>query len=242
MFNLEGAVHRDARNISDLGRCSRAWRPLAVGALLAVLAVAGCSGRAAPPVGASGVVSTTGPSSQLAHVASLPSTVEGGKFDAASLTGRPVVLWFWAPWCTICRAEGPTVAKIAAEFSGRVQFVGVAGLGTVSAMRDFVKVTETADITHLADVKGAVWREYGVAVQPAFAFITSNGRADVRIGSLDEKTLRARVAEVAAGVATSTVTAPPGETCTSNADGSLECGSAGPPRATSPATGTTPGR
>ncbi|MEO6414044.1 MAG: redoxin domain-containing protein [Pedococcus sp.] len=162
--------------------------------------------------------------------------MDGTAFDAASLTGKPVVLWFWAPWCTICRGEAPTVAKIAAEFAGQVEFVGVAGLDTVSAMTRFVQQTGTGDFTHLADTNGTIWREYGVAVQPAFAFINSDGRADVRVGSLGEAALRARVVEVAAGAATSTVSATPGPTCSKAADGTLRCGSAGPGQ---PSTATT---
>jgi thiol-disulfide isomerase/thioredoxin len=42
-------------------------------------------------------------------------TVDGQEFDGAALAGTPVVLWFWAPWCTICRAEAPDVAAVAAE-------------------------------------------------------------------------------------------------------------------------------
>ncbi len=219
-------------------RSPRRRRARLAGSLLAVLTllgVAACStstGSRGTP-GAS--VATTGESSPFAHLGAVPKTVDGATFDAASLTGRPVVLWFWAPWCTICRGEAPTVAKIAAEFDGQVEFVGVAGLDTVSAMAQFVEQTGTGDITHLADTDGTIWREYGVAVQPAFAFITSDGRADVRVGSLGEAALRARVVEVAAGAATSTVSATPGPTCSKAADGTLLCGSAGPGQPSTPA-------
>lgn len=209
---------------------ARRWRLLsrtALFAVTAVLAVAGCSGPNDPGAVPGAVAATTGQSSPFAHIGAVPKTVSGADFDAALLTGKPVVLWFWAPWCTICRGEAPTVMKIAAEFAGKVKFVGVAGQGTTSAMADFVKQTHTGGMTHLADTQGAVWREYGVAVQPSFAFITRDGRADLRVGSLDEGALRARVAEVAAG-ATSTVTLPPGQTCSKAADGTLLCGSAGP--------------
>jgi thiol-disulfide isomerase/thioredoxin len=56
-------------------------------------------------------------------------TVDGQEFDGAALAGTPVVLWFWAPWCTICRAEAPDVAAVAAEYAGRVEVIGVAGRG-----------------------------------------------------------------------------------------------------------------
>ncbi|MDQ3151088.1 MAG: hypothetical protein M3R63_04965 [Actinomycetota bacterium] len=73
----------------------------AVAATAAALALAlsGCAGAAptgaapaAPPGSASG---TTAASGALEFAA---STVDGGRFDASTLTGSPVVLWFWAPF------------------------------------------------------------------------------------------------------------------------------------------------
>ena len=212
-------------------RHARRVAALASVVLFAVMGVASCSGSTGLGGTSSGVAATTGQSSPFAHIGAIPGTVEGAAFDPDSLTGKPVVLWFWAPWCTVCRAEAPTVMKVAAEFAGKVEFVGVAGQGTKVAMADFIRQTDTGDLTHLADTGGTVWRAYGVAVQPTFAFITRDGRADIRVGSLDEQTLRARVAEVVAGAATSTVTFTPGQTCSKAPDGTLLCGSAGPGKA-----------
>lgn len=196
-------------------------------AVAALLVLAGCTATAHPAD--SGVGPTTALSSPLAGAGPLPATLDGARLDPASLTGKPVVLWFWAPWCAVCRGEGPTIAKVAAQFHGRVRFIGVAGQGTVPAMTAFVQQTGTTGLTHLADVTGAVWRSYGVAVQPAFAFITPAGAADLRIGSLDEQTLRARVAELAAGTRTSTVRMTPGLYCSRAPDGRTVCGESGPP-------------
>ncbi len=37
----------------------------------------------------------------------------------AQLTGTPVLLFFWAHWCSDCKAEGPVIARLNAEFGAR---------------------------------------------------------------------------------------------------------------------------
>ncbi|SDJ77596.1 AhpC/TSA family protein [Nonomuraea maritima] len=84
------------------------------------------------------------PSSSKAGKAAAPAalrfttrTLDGQTFRGESLAGRPIAFWFWAPWCPKCRAEAPTV-KAAAAQHGDVAFVGVAGLDTEAAMKEFV--------------------------------------------------------------------------------------------------------
>ncbi len=126
-------------------------------------------------------------------------TLDGGSFDSSRLAGRPVVLWFWAPWCTICRAEGPDVAAVAAEYAGQVEVIGVAGRGDVESMRSFVADTGTGSLVHLVDQEGAVWNRFGVVSQPAFVFVDRSGATETFAGSLDAAQLRAVVDELAAG-------------------------------------------
>lgn len=119
--------------------------------------------------------------------------VGGGDFRSASVEGHDTVLWFWAPWCTICRAEAPDVVAAAEAFEGQVQVIGVVGRGEVEAMQDFVADTGTGGLDHLVDDDGSIWSDFGVSAQPAFAFLNDDGHVEVFAGSLGEAGLTERI-------------------------------------------------
>jgi thiol-disulfide isomerase/thioredoxin len=125
------------------------------------------------------------------------ATVGGGEFDSASLEGSPSVLWFWAPWCTSCRAEAPDVVAASEAFEGRVEVVGVAGRGEVPAMEGFVADTGTGGLTHVVDATGDIWSDYGVFAQPAFAFVSADGEVEVFVGTMGEDALVERMTSLA---------------------------------------------
>lgn len=194
-------------------------------AIAAVLAVSGCSASADPGTpapgagidrpsvkdsspGAGGTGSGEGsPATQDGGSGASvldPSlvTLDGAAFDPATIEGRPVILWFWAPWCTICRSEAPDVAEVAAELEARgseVVLLGVPGRGRTAEMTDFVADTGTGDITHVVDADGSVWRAYGIISQPAFALLRPDGQVDVIQGALGPDGLRAAVDQVSGG-------------------------------------------
>lgn len=154
-------------------------------AVLMVALLTGCSGGSSTVAGSPAVgVAATDP------LGFSGTTLDGATLDAATLTGTPVVLWFWAPWCTICRAEAPDVSAVAAQYQGRVRVVGIPGRGEIAAMRAFVSETGTDGFTHVEDVDGALWNRFGVVAQPAFVFVDRAGKAQTFAGSLDAAQLR----------------------------------------------------
>nr|WP_040692314.1 redoxin domain-containing protein [Nocardiopsis lucentensis] len=127
-------------------------------------------------------------------------TLDGDALGGEELRGEPVVLWFWAPWCVVCRSEAPGVLEAADRFDGQVEFVGVAGRGEVDEMQRFTADTSTDGLTHIVDEDGAVWSGFGVASQPAFAFLRPDGTFTTVTGTLAEDDLDDRVrTEVLAG-------------------------------------------
>lgn len=170
-------------------------------ALVVVAALALVSCGSTPPSSPSSTSSPSSPSSpsgseadQSAKAVSFSgTTLEGEAFDNASVEGKPEVLWFWAPWCTVCRAESGDVAKVARAFNDQVTFIGIPGRGKVPEMRQFVADTGTDGFSHVSDASGDLWQQFGVTSQPSFVFIDSSGKATRLTGSLDAGALRERV-------------------------------------------------
>ncbi|MGC5290678.1 TlpA family protein disulfide reductase [Micromonospora sp. DT231] len=197
------------RRPSGVGAARRAGAATALAA--ALLGVAACTGTASPPAAVAGTApATTGaastptptatgspPPAQVPDVLRFTGTTLGGAaFDAAQLAGKPVVLWFWAPWCATCASQAWTVAEIAPRYRDTVPIIGVAGLGERKAMNEFVTEFDLAGTPQIEDSRGALWKRFTVTEQSIFVIIDRNG-AVVHKGFLDGEALTARVAALA---------------------------------------------
>jgi len=60
----------------------------------------------------------------------LPALTDGGRVRLADFRGRPVVVNFFASWCSSCDFELPGFAKVSGELKDKVTFVGVDALET----------------------------------------------------------------------------------------------------------------
>ena len=119
--------------------------------------------------------------------------LDGSSFDGATLAGKPTVLWFWAPWCPTCRAQAPGVSRLATEYAGQVNVVGVGGLADPTDIREYAEQVEGP--THLVDEQGAIWRQFGITAQSSYVVIDSDGTI-VADGYLDDSVLADKVAEL----------------------------------------------
>ncbi|HEX2771717.1 MAG TPA: redoxin domain-containing protein [Micromonosporaceae bacterium] len=121
-------------------------------------------------------------------------TVDGQRFDAAALAGKPTVLWFWAAWCPRCRAAADDVAAVHRDNAGRVNVVGVAGLRSgENQMREFVREQGIGGFPNLADDAGEVWRRFNVTTQEYVVILDRAGNV-VHSGPLSSQELQQRVA------------------------------------------------
>jgi thiol-disulfide isomerase/thioredoxin len=103
------------------------------------------------------------------------TTLDGKAFDGATLASKPTVLWFWAPWCPKCRAQAEATAKVAGDYKGKVNVVGVAGLDKTDAMREFVTDQKVGGFPHLSDEAGAIWKRFEVTEQSTYVVLDAGG-------------------------------------------------------------------
>jgi thioredoxin 1 len=91
----------------------------------------------------------------------------------------PVIVDFWAPWCTPCKMVAPTLEKLAAEYAGKLL---------------------VAKVNVDNDQKYA--QQYGVQGIPTMLFISNGNIVHQQVGALPENMLRQAVTtfmEVAEG-------------------------------------------
>ncbi|MEU4695400.1 redoxin domain-containing protein [Actinoplanes sp. NPDC023714] len=165
--------------------------------LVALAAAGGCStaDAASPPAGEPAAIGTTGTVPQA--LAFTGTTLDGAEFDAAALAGKPALLWFWAPWCATCASEAQSVADLHDEYGDRLGILGVGGLGTVDAMKEFVAEMQVGAVPHISDPAGRIWQRFGIAQQSWYVFVDADGTISHR-GYLDDLQLTEKVREFTA--------------------------------------------
>ena len=119
----------------------------------------------------------------------------GNRIEFADYTGKVVLLNIWATWCPPCRAEMPSLDRLAGEMAGP-DFT-VAPLSTDRAgperVAEFYKDTQVRNLPVLHDRSGKVARQAGVLGLPITLILDRQGREIARlIGDADWDSPEAR--------------------------------------------------
>ena len=112
-------------------------------------------------------------------------TLDGATASLAALQGKPVVVNFFASWCTPCRLEMPDFERVHAKLGDRVHFVGLNLQEDASRANDVVADTKVTYAIGL-DRDGAVYRNFGGLTMPTTVLLDAKGTVvNVHAGSLD---------------------------------------------------------
>lgn len=146
----------------------------------------------APPVSTSGKLSAA--NAKLLTFSG--ETIDGTAYSSEALLTGPAVLWFYTPWCAICRNEGAAMSGLAAKYAGKVNFVAIGANGAAEEMREFAQTTKTISITHLNDANLSLWNRFGVVIQPSHVFVNSTGKVETSVGPIDHDLLAQKIARL----------------------------------------------
>ena len=125
------------------------------------------------------------------------TTLDGQAFDGASLFGHPTIIWFWAPWCPVCKAEAPAILDALDELPDGVQAIGIPGQSDVAAMQAFVNDYGLGAMTQVVDADGSLWSNFSVSYQPATVLIAADGTITTIPGSGSKADFLAAAASIA---------------------------------------------
>ena len=120
------------------------------------------------------------------------SDLEGLPVRLSELRGQPVVINFWATWCTSCSAEMPVLEEQRQRYRSDGLTVLAVNVGEPSSdARGFIEALELFDFTVAMDIDLTISDAYGVRGLPHSIFIDSNGviQAEYR-GQLDDETMQ----------------------------------------------------
>ncbi len=185
----------------------------AVGAGLAAVSLAACSGVSEPaPTSTddadSGYVSGDGSVRQWAAaergagVELAGTSMSGDPLDITDWRGDVVVLNFWYAECPPCRKEAPDLGALSEEFEGEAHFLGVNHINEPETALAFERRFELPyPSLHDKDAAGVAALQEYVALQamPTTVVLDREGRVSARILGLAEKsTLKALITDTLA--------------------------------------------
>lgn len=108
----------------------------------------------------------------------------------------PVVVNVWGSWCGPCLEEAPALARVAREFQGRVQFVGVDINDLRAPAQNFIRRFGWL-YPSVFDPPGAIRDALGLIGQPQTVVFDPAGRqALVHPGPITAGELRAEIRKV----------------------------------------------
>ncbi len=118
------------------------------------------------------------------------ATLNGAVFDLGAPRDRPVLVYFWATWCAVCRLEQGAIEAVAADHP----VVGVAlQSGSAAEVTKYMN-EQGLQVAVINDPDGHIARAWGVRVTPTHFIVDARGEIRFReTGYTSELGTRARL-------------------------------------------------
>ncbi len=103
------------------------------------------------------------------------TALDGSKFNLDAMSGRVVLIDFWATWCGPCNAELPHMKKIAREFAGQpLVIISVSWDRDEAKWKDFITKNEMTWVQY-RDADHSLTDSFGINSIPHYFTIDSDG-------------------------------------------------------------------
>lgn len=113
--------------------------------------------------------------------------LNGAQLDWSAYQGKPLLIHFWATWCSICRFEEQSIQSISKDYN----VLSIASWSDDT--RDYM-LKQGLSFTTLEDINGEWAIRYGVKAVPASFMVNSEGNIEfIETGYSSEIGLRLRL-------------------------------------------------
>lgn len=138
-----------------------------------------------------------GAEAKEAPVFRLPG-IDGKEYALSDFQGQPVVLSFFATWCSYCAEELPVLEKLYREYSEKASLV-ILGIDLQEPKNLVAGFVERIGVSFpvLLDEKGETAFSYQTLWLPTLFFINPQGQiVDMILGGSDEATIRRKLERI----------------------------------------------
>jgi thiol-disulfide isomerase/thioredoxin len=109
--------------------------------------------------------------------ASAGEAASGERVSNVTLTGKPTMVVFWAPWCGVCKADSPAVSRVKSIVGDRANVVSIAS--EYESLRDVQRYVDDVGVDYPVLLGGKkTARDFQVRAFPTVFFLDSDGRID----------------------------------------------------------------